>query len=286
MHIEKESLITKNINIKNLQKALEKFTGNKPFDHCIVDNFFTEECANSLSEEFIDYNSEKWFTYDNPIENKKASNDWNVFPELTYKILTALCSEIFINLISESLKKELYADYGLHGGGWHIHGSGGNLNPHLDYSIHPKLNLERKLNIIIYLSKELKPYIHGGHLGLWGNEKGKLGKLEKEIEPLFNRAVIFDTTQNSWHGMSKILVQPEGIYRKSIAVYYLTKPNPKASNRARALFAPREEQVGDNEIEKIIKLRGGLGTSKLVYDTRDEKASFCPILKKDKGIKQ
>jgi len=32
-----------------------------------------------------------------------------------------------------------------------MHAAGGNLNPHLDYSIHPKMGLQRKLNVIIYL---------------------------------------------------------------------------------------------------------------------------------------
>jgi hypothetical protein len=55
-------------------------------------------------------------------------------------------------MLSKKLDLFLYPDPGLHGGGWHMHGAGGNLNPHLDYSIHPKSGLMRKLNIIIYLS--------------------------------------------------------------------------------------------------------------------------------------
>ena len=33
-----------------------------------------------------------------------------------------------------------------------MHGTGGNLNVHKDYSVHPKLGLRRKLNLI-YISK-------------------------------------------------------------------------------------------------------------------------------------
>ena len=32
--------------------------------------------------------------------------------------------------------KNLYPDYGLNGGGFHIMGNKGKLNPHLDYVIH------------------------------------------------------------------------------------------------------------------------------------------------------
>ena len=32
----------------------------------------------------------------------------------------------------------------------------GKLNPHLDYFIHPKANLQRKYNLIVFLSKDGK----------------------------------------------------------------------------------------------------------------------------------
>lgn len=154
--------------------------------------------------------------------------------------------------------------------GLHIHGKGGNLNPHLDYSIHPKLGLQRKLNIIVYLSPDLVPEEHGGHLGLWSASKDKksIGELVIEVPPTFNTAVIFDTTQDSWHGMSRILSQPEAIYRKSLAVYYLCQPYEGASIRGRALFAPRENQKGDPEIEELIRKRSDINASLDVYRTK------------------
>jgi hypothetical protein len=151
---------------------------------------------------------------------------------------------------------DLYPDPGLHGGGWHIHGDGGNLNPHLDYSIHPKNGLMRKLNIIIYLSSDLKSE-YGGHLGLWTKSKDSKYPLSliKEIEPKFNRAVIFDTTQDSWHGMSRKFSAPNGVTRKSIAVYYLIKPEDGFDPRSKALYAPRADQIGDKSILELIEKR-------------------------------
>jgi hypothetical protein len=256
----------------NLGALVQAFSNNKaekswPFDHVIVDGFFNNDIAQRLSEEFMDYESPHWLSYDNLIENKKACNDWNKFPDLTYKVFNELTSENFTRLFSElSGIRPLYPDPGLHGGGWHCHGVGGLLNPHLDYNVHPKLNLQRVFNIIVYISPELKEE-HGGHLGLWEHDEGKNqpGVLSKEIVPKFNRAVIFNTTQNSWHGMSRALTQPEGIYRKSIAVYYLKDPPEDTENRGRALFAPTESQKEDPQILEIIKLRSGVDTSNLVY---------------------
>lgn len=255
------------VNIDALRVALESFHGATPFDHCVIDNFFNEDTANQLADEFLNYDSEKWFHYKNPIEDKKALNDWNSFPPLTYRVFNYLNSSDFVELLSQGIGVQLFADPGLHGGGWHIHGTGGNLNPHLDYSIHPKLNIQRRLNIIIYLSKELVPEIHGGHLGLWAHdvENGKPGRLIKEVAPIFNRAILFDTTQNSWHGMSRSLSQPIGIYRKSFAAYYLCRPADDVDQRGRALFAARPEQEGDERIQEIIKRRSNVNDSKSVY---------------------
>ena len=173
------------INYRNLERALERFKGAKPFDHCVIDDFWELDVVDRLEGEFPDYNSPHWYVYDNALENKKALNNWNLFPSLTYKAFSELNSYRLRKLLSERLGVFLYDDAGLHGGGWHIHGVGGNLNPHLDYSVHPKLKLQRKLNIIIYMSRYLDPSSHGGHLGLWAGDPStkELKELCVEIEP-------------------------------------------------------------------------------------------------------
>ncbi|WP_342354403.1 2OG-Fe(II) oxygenase, partial [Pandoraea apista] len=250
------------------QLQLSQFRKSGPFHHCVIDDFFDIDVARTLESQFLPYDDSRWFFYNNPIENKKALNDWNIFPSDSYKAFKYLNSREFISLLEAAVGVPLFADEGLHGGGWHMHAAGGNLNPHLDYSIHPKLGLQRKLNIIIYLSEEMRED-YGGHLGLWkhDNNKNQPGPLMKEIAPKFNRAVLFDTTQNSWHGMSRQLVQPDNIYRKSLAVYYLCEPVGDVDQRGRALFAPREDQIGDEEVDRIIELRSQVSQSANVYRT-------------------
>jgi Rps23 Pro-64 3,4-dihydroxylase Tpa1-like proline 4-hydroxylase len=234
----------------------------------VIDEFFETDAAYALSEEFPPYHSDDWFVYNNQIEHKKALNNWEKFPKATYKAFTLLQSPVLTDALADALGEKIYVDHGLNGGGWHIHGTGGNLNPHLDYSIHPKMDLERVLNIIVYLSPELRVE-HGGHLGLWAHDEQKKapGKLVKEVEPRFNRAILFNTTQNSWHGMSRKLSVPDGIYRKSLAIYYMRQPAAGADKRGRALFAPREEQEGDEAVLETIRLRSNVTTSSNVYRT-------------------
>jgi hypothetical protein len=110
--------------------------------------------------------------------------------------------------------------------------------------------------LIVYLSQDWNPD-WGGALEFWSND-AKTNKPKNkivEIPTLFNRAVLFDTTQDSWHGLPSEINCPEGFYRKSLAIYYLTDPERTAENRNRALFAPYKEQQDDPEILKFIEQR-------------------------------
>lgn len=257
------------INLESLDNQIENFKSAKPFPHLILDNFIDEAIADQLSSEFPNIEDKSLFTYSNPLEKKSALNDWNKFPGTTYKFFEFLCSEKIVNRLSEILGIRLYPDFGLHGGGWHMHPDGGKLNPHLDYSIHPKLGLQRKINLIIYLSKDWQPD-YGGHFGLWSNdfETNQPLKLEKEVEIKFNRAVIFDTTQMSWHGLSRRVLTKGNKIRKSIAVYYLCDPPADAATRERALYAPTEDQKNDVEIKDLIQKRSDSRLYKDHYITK------------------
>jgi hypothetical protein len=228
-----------------------------PFYHHIIDDFFDLETARKISQEFPDYHSDIWYFYNNPLENKKTTNNWYYFGPETYKILSYLNSREFIlHLQKITGIPKLYPDIGLHGGGLHIHGKGGKLNVHLDYSIHPKLKLQRKLNLIIYMTEDWNPE-WGGNLEFWSHNS-KINRPDKKIvtvDNIFNRAVLFDTTQNSWHGFPKPITCPKNTYRKSLAVYYLTDTPEGTDPRPRALYAPSKEQENNPEILKLIEER-------------------------------
>lgn len=227
-----------------------------PFNYLVIDNFFEDSLANKIAEEFPSINSEFWFEYNNAIEVKKACDMWCKFPKSIYKAIFDLTSNKFVDYLSDLVGRKLYADYGLNGGGIHAMGRGGKLNPHLDYNIHPKLGLQRKLNIIIYLTKDWNTE-WGGAIELWSHneETNRPNKIEKKVDCLFNRALLFDTTQNSWHGISEELNCPEGISRNSIAIYYMCEPIAGAEDRGKALFAPTEKQKGDQSVEELIQKR-------------------------------
>lgn len=223
-----------------------------PFDHVIIDNFFKPEFASEISKEFPKYDSDVWtFEYNNPVEMKKLCNHWDKFPKHIYSAFTHFCSNRFTKILSDFFEVDtLMPDYGLHGGGMHSHKRGGRLNIHKDYSIHPKLNMMRNYNLIVYMTPNWNISWNGG-LELWSHdeETGKPKERKKTIENKFNRAIIFDTTQNSWHGLPGNLQCPEDVSRNSLAMYYVSAINEKAENRKRALFVPAKDQIGNREIE-------------------------------------
>ncbi|NVK42264.1 MAG: 2OG-Fe(II) oxygenase [Oceanospirillaceae bacterium] len=254
------------VSLQRVIAEKENFRSGEPFPFLVMDNFVEAEVANKLATEFPKVHDKRLFIYDNPLEVKRALNDWNAYPPYTYAFFQYLNSPEVINTFSEMIGVQLYPDHGLHGGGWHIHGNGGKLNPHLDYSIHPKMGLQRKLNLIIYLSKDWVPD-WGGHLGFWSHdeETNAPRKLIQETSVKFNRAVLFDTTLNSWHGITRQVNSPNGTTRNSLAIYYLAEPAIGASPRSRALYAPTEDQKDDNEIQDLIKKRADLEKSKGTY---------------------
>ncbi len=251
----------------NFASLANIFQQNIPFPHIVIDNFLDQELAHQLDTEFLSENSKFWYKYNNAIENKKSYNHWEAFPKWTYRFFSYLNSQEFIDKLQKLFTNtKLFADIGLNGGGWHLHANGGKLNAHLDYSIHPKLNLERKLNIILYINENWQEE-WGGMLGLWNHNKitQQPDKLVKKIYPKFNRAVIFDTTCNSWHGLCETVHCPQNQARCSLAVYYLSIPQYNASTRTKALFAPTEAQKNDSQVLELIKKRSQESHAEKVY---------------------
>ncbi len=255
------------INQRNWDELTDSFRSGKPYNHVVIDNFWSEEVANQLTAEYPNFNDEFWYYYKNLIEDKKTCNQWDRFPSLTYQAFSYLNSSEFVGIVERITgQPSVKPDVGLHGGGWHIHGTGGKLNIHLDYSIHPKLKLERHFNLIIYMTPDWDP-AWGGGLELWSHnhETNQPKELVTRVENRFNRAVIFDTTQYSWHGLPDDLNCPTDVCRKSMAVYYLTDPATSADPRGRALFAPHKDQANNPDVLELIKLRSDSATVSTAY---------------------
>ena len=196
----------------------------EPFPHVILDDLFESEALDTVLREFPAPGDTQWMRLDNPLEKKLGYyhersrissnvrnflNDMNSFEMLLWlEALTGIDG--------------LIPDPYFGGGGLHQIEPGGFLKVHADFNVHPKLKLDRRLNMLIYLNKEWREE-YGGHLELW-DRGGRESR--KRILPIFNRTVIFSTTDTSFHGHPHPLTSPPGVTRKSVSLYYYTAGRP------------------------------------------------------------
>lgn len=229
-----------------------------PTNVWIIDNFFDDRDIQQINADFYDFDDERWLTRNHTeFEQKRLSTHWDWYPGSIYRAMFYLSSSAFISQLEQLTGiKGLIADYGLHAGGMHLHAHNGRLNLHKDADLHPKLGLRRKLNIIIYTNPDWKPE-YGGQLEFWSDENGQPKEKVFEVDPIFNRAVIFETDQNFWHGLpaDDACHAPEGVNRESLALFYYLPIDDVSGLATRALFAPTEEQLQSPEAIAKIKER-------------------------------
>lgn len=219
------------INLENLNDRLisikSDYQSKKPFRYVMFENFFFPDKADIIYNNYPTIEVDKWDgkTYlDQKNKFQKTEFDKNSVME---KVFNELNSPEFLKWLQEvsEMEDELLGDADLFGGGLHQSISGAFLNVHVDYNIHPKTKFHRRLNVLVYMNKDWKEE-YEGNLELWDLSQGNKTLLGK-YAPTFNRCVIFETNEISYHGHPKPLNTPEGINRKSIATYYYTKTRPE-----------------------------------------------------------
>jgi Rps23 Pro-64 3,4-dihydroxylase Tpa1-like proline 4-hydroxylase len=194
-----------------------------PFPHVIIDNFLPEEVLDAVLAEFPKVDAIDWKRFEAAAEKKLASRSEQQMGNATRMLLYQLNSATFIEFLEHLTGIEgLVPDPHFIGGGLHQIQRGGFLKMHVDFNRHEKLKLDRRLNLLIYLNKNWQAD-YGGYLELWDDQMTRCGQ---KILPIFNRCVVFSTTDFSYHGHPEPLNCPEGETRKSLALYYYSNGRP------------------------------------------------------------
>lgn len=199
-----------------------KYQQNSPYPHIVMDYFLLKEVAEKTLEVFPNIKDEGWIHYVHVNERKHGLNKLELIPDfIKNKVIAELNSQNFIEYLEKLTGIDnLLPDHTFEGGGIHQSEQGGYLNIHADFTVHPhKKNWRRRVNLLIYLNKDWEEH-YGGNLELWDKT---MSRCMQKIPPIFNRAVIFNTDADSYHGLPDPLMCPKGITRKSIALYYFTE---------------------------------------------------------------
>ncbi len=194
----------------------------KPFKWLCFESFFCPEAAERILAAYPDVTKGSWdgTTYINQ-KNKYALTSFE--DPLLQQVFAELNSERLLSIISEITKiDDLKPDAKLFGGGLHQSLKGAFLDVHVDFNYHPETKQHRRLNILIYMNKDWTQD-YNGFLELWDLPTSQQLAY---IAPDFNRCVIFETNEVSFHGHPKPLNTPPHISRKSIAAYYYTDTRP------------------------------------------------------------
>ena len=221
-----------NPDLKDLKTLSEALSGNyanaDPFPHIVIDNFFDQDILKLVTNEFktgalsgaVGFNDAVGKKF---ITGRGGKVNGTSFPHAS-RLLSYLNSSEFVDFLQvlTGIQEPLIPDPHFIGGGLHEGLRGGFLKMHTDYSIHPETRLDRRINLLAYLNQDWERE-YGGFLELWDSE---LKRCHHKILPIFNRVVIFSTTDYSFHGNPDPVLCPSEQSRKSIAVYYFSNGRP------------------------------------------------------------
>ena len=188
-----------------------------PFKHVILEDHWPDDLLEGVLAEFPPYSDLRWQKFSNERELKLGGSDamwgpyaWTFFDD-------CLNDPSFIAELEEAfgIGSPLLVDAG-YGGGFHMIPPGGFLASHVDFNRHKATKLWRRLNLITFLNWAWVP-ADGGELVLGADA-------DVVIEPVWNRTVIFETNDKSWHGHPT--PTGEDFWRRSFAAYFYSEEPP------------------------------------------------------------
>lgn len=214
----------------------------QPFPHTVIDDFLAPWALERVLEEFPGPDDIEWKSYKTDKEVKLATRDDEQLGPFTRHLLSQFNTAVFVEFLERLTGIDgLIPDPHFYGGGLHQIQRGGFLNVHADFNWHERLRLDRRINVLVYLNQDW-PEEYGGHLELWDKD---MKHRAARVLPVFNRCVVFNTTDFALHGHPDPLTCPPDRYRRSMAFYYYSNGRPpgETADAHTTLFHPRPGEV-------------------------------------------
>lgn len=245
----------------DLDGVRSRYQSAQPFPFFVIDNFLSEDFAQEVLDAYPTYDQARQMggiEFAAVNERLKIQiTDSGSFPSPVKRLSDALSSRDFLQKMEYITGiPRLLADPAFNGGGMHLSGPGGRLDVHVDFNLLNGGKLHRRLNILVYLNRTWDK-AWGGEIELWDRE---VKNCAHSLAPLFNRCVVFETSDISFHGVRPITC-PVGNVRRSFAAYYYTEEAPAAwDGRSHStIFRARpDEKVRGAILMPAERLRDGL----------------------------
>jgi len=216
-----DSVVDLDVLERSLPVLRSQYQLASPFPHIALDSFLLPEVVRRAEAEFPAVDHDHWINYVHANERKFSNTDPTSWGPTLQSVWRELTSPRFMAFLSGLTGIDnLISDDSLEGAGLHQTQAGGYLNIHADFTVHPrKRHWRRRANLLVYLNADWPPE-YGGDLELWSRD---MKVREEVIAPVGNRAVVFTTGADTWHGHPDPLRCPPETARRSLAVYYYTE---------------------------------------------------------------
>lgn len=246
------------------------FMAAAPFPHVIVDDFLEPSFAAALLASFPAFERGNFIGDDGKPGGKSTLDRIRNTGPAYQRLDGAIQSPEFLAFVGRvtGIEGLLYDPWYL-GGGTHENRNGMSLDPHVDFNYHPSERWHRRLNLIVYLNPVWED-TWGGCLELFRDPHVD-ARPSRSIGPVFNRCVIFETSEHSWHAFDPIRLPDEhaGLTRRSIALYFYTKDRPAAETADRHTTYYVDRQLPERFAEGRTLTRGDVAEIRHLLDQRD-----------------
>lgn len=209
----------------------------KPYQIWIIDSFLEPEILNVIDSKWPSINSGNWHSGYEKIKGEKnilengmlAISDFSLLNTDLRKILENFHTNDFNHKIKSLLdiKDNLIPDHTFRWSGLRMMKPNSFQLIHSDARKHPQSLLRKELTCLLYLNENWKKEDEGC-LEIWDDQMNKA----MEIQPLFNRLVVFRNSNTSFHGVPKVKR-----LRKMITWSILSDLKP--SSRTKSMFVAR-----------------------------------------------
>jgi len=217
--------------LRNATTLRRSFQAAQPFKHISIDGFFENDKAEALLRDFPSFDVTKAINEFGEVGGKAVHTRLPEISSFYAQVYDYLMSPDFLSAMTAVTGiEDLIPDPTMYGGGTHDNRHGQGLDPHVDFN---QLTVDgaiihRRANLLLYLNKVWDDS-WGGAIELHSNPREPDINQIIAFAPLFNRAVLFETNEVSWHGFPTINLPEEQRSinsRKCLSVYLYTRERP------------------------------------------------------------